>query len=431
MQIGTITEVAGLLIIGLVTLRAAVSIYSFAGRSMQTARLNREYIEQFRAFTANAVKKIDVDRDSRELSWNGKRKFQVVWREYENLNKDICSFYLAPYDRRPIPSYRPGQFLTFELPIPGQSDPLMRCYSLSDSPAQNQQHYRITVKKLAPPPKTPPGTPPGLSSSYLHENLAEGGIVEVFSPAGEFDLNQNSGRPVVLIAGGVGLTPLISMLNWLVTTRSKREIWFFYGVRNRGEHAMYDHLDRIRRENPNVRTVIFYAEPSLSCRKGIDYDVEGFVSVELMRRLLKARNYEFYVCGPPPMMNMVTRDLAAWGVPPADVKTEAFGPASPKKSGARETAAADQEESENNFQIVFARSRKTIKWIKNSGTLLEFAEANGIKARFNCRAGACGTCKTKLRQGEVSYIRTPEIDPGAGNCLLCVSQPKSDIVLDI
>jgi hypothetical protein len=430
MQIGTLTELAGLAIVALVTLRAAAGICSVAGRSLRTARLNREKIETVENLTAKALKRIKTERPSHDLSWNGKRKFQIVCREYENANKDVSSFYLAPYDRRPIPSYQPGQFLTFELPIPGQPDPVVRCYSLSDSPARVQQHYRVTIKRLAPPPGAPPSTPPGLSSSFFHEHLAEGAIVDVFSPAGEFRLAEESERPVVLVAGGVGLTPLISMLNWLVATGSRREIWLFYGVRNRGEHAMYGQLDRIRRENRNVQIVVFYAEPTRACRKGVDYHIEGFVNVEVMKRLLKAGNYEFYVCGPPPMMDKITSDLAAWGVPPQDIKTESFGPAA-GPNAAEQLPPSEPEPGAETYHVVFARSRKSLRWSKSAGTLLEFAEANGVKARYNCRGGICGTCKTGLREGEVDYLRKPEKDPGKGACLMCISQPKSDLVLDI
>ncbi|GBF27140.1 flavohemoprotein [bacterium MnTg02] len=436
MQIGIIAEVGGLLLIAAVSVRAAISIYSIAGRRAHANRQDREYIQLFEFLSSSILKKFEAEREKPELSWTGKRKFRVVRRQYEDYNNDICSFFLAPYDHRPLPPYRPGQFLTFELPIAGQPQPVVRCYSLSDSPTVNQQYYRISIKRLAPPPHAPPGTPPGLSSNYFHDNLREGDIVEVLAPSGEFCIDQQSERPVVLIAGGVGLTPLISMLNALAASRSKREIWFFYGVRNRGDHAMYDHLQRVRRQNPNVRTVIFYGDPTSKCRKGIDYDVEGFVSVELIKSLLKARNYKFYVCGPPPMMELVTTGLEEWGVPADDIMFEAFGPASLKKTAKLEDAAgesddAGRQEPAKIFKVVFARSKKTVQWTKSMGTLLDLAEANGVKARCGCRAGNCGTCVTPLRQGEVDYVHKPGKDPEPGYCLPCIALPKSDLVIDI
>ena len=428
MQIGEITEVGGWLIIVAVSLRALIGAFSMARRRWRAARLDREYIALFEKLAARACRTFDAERQLRELSWSGKRKFRIVRRAYEDRSKDICSFYLAPYDNRPIPPFRPGQFLTFELPVPGRPQPVVRCYSLSDTPTE-RQHYRISIKKLRAPSHAPEGTPPGVSSNYFHDHLREGDIVDVLAPAGDFCLNQESERPIVLVAGGVGLTPLVSMLNWLVASQTGREIWFFYGVRNRAEHAMYDHLERIRRENPNVRTVIAYSRPTETCKKGVHYDVEGHVSVELMKPLLAARDCEFYVCGPRPMMDRMTQDLAASGVAPEDVMFEAFGPAAGEKAAEPEDVAAD--DGARTFRVEFSRSGKIVQWTKSLGTLLELAEASGVKARCGCRAGVCGTCVTGLRQGEVNYVHRPAKEPEADFCLPCITQPKSDLVLDI
>ncbi|MGI9384152.1 MAG: FAD-binding oxidoreductase, partial [Methyloligellaceae bacterium] len=379
-----ITEIAGWALVGAASFRGLISVFAFTGRRWRAARLDREYLDLFEKLAGRALKTIDTDRQSREQTWSGKRKFRIVRRVYENLSKDICSFYLAPYDNRPIPRFRPGQFLTFELPVPWQRHPVVRCYSLSDSPTE-RGHYRISIKRLWAPSHAPAGTPPGVSSNYFHEHLQEGDIVDVLAPAGEFCLHQESERPVVLVAGGVGLTPLISMLNALVASGSRREIWFFYGVRNRAEHAMYDHLARIRREFPNVRTVIAYSRPTETCRKGIDYDIEGHVSVELLKPLLAARHCEFYVCGPTAMMDRVTADLAAAGVAPEDIRQEAFGPATAKTSPVRDAASAA--DAGKTFRVEFSRSGKVVQWTKSLGTILELAEASGVKARCGCRAG--------------------------------------------
>ena len=428
MQLADFTEIAGWVLVGGASARALFSAFAFTGRRWRAARLDREYIELFEELADKALKKFDRERQQQEQAWSGKRKFRIVQREYENQRKDICSFYLTPYDNRPLPPFRPGQFLTFQLKVPGKRQPVVRCYSISDSPTE-RRYYRITVKKLWAPPQAPEGTPPGLASSHVHDRLQVGDVVEALAPSGEFCLDLESQRPVVMVAGGVGLTPLVSMLNALVATGSRREIWFFYGVRNRTEHAMYDHLDRIRRAYPNVRVVVAYSRPTPTCRKGIDYDIEGHVSVTLMKPLLAARSCEFYVCGPAPMMDRVTKDLTAAGVPEEDVKLEAFGAAAVKAKAERNDASAA--DAGQTFRVEFARSRKVVQWTKSAGTLLELAEASGVKARCGCRAGVCGTCLSALRQGEVDYIQRPAKEPGAAQCLPCITQPKSDLVIDI
>ena len=432
MQIETMIEVGGLVLVGAALLRAAIAAVSFAARYMRFGHRKRKQIKQFRAMAADHIRRHDVVRKHFQPAWEGKRQFRIVRRIYENVKGDVCSFYLAPLDGKPLPPYRPGQFLTIHLPIPGMT----RCYSLSEYPAERQRHYRLTVKKLLPPAHAAAGTPPGLSSCYLHDQLNEGAIVEAVAPAGSFCLEQSSDRPVVLIAGGVGLTPLLSMLNWLVATRSQRPIWVFYGVRNRSEHAFYDHLHTLRRHCPNMRLVVFYSRPTAACRKGIDYDVEGHVSVNVLKAVLVARTYEFYICGPPPLMQTVTRGLAQWGVPPADIKLETFGSASATlRSRFLNTMGVPNSmplaKSSQTRQIKFVRSKKTVTWAERDGTLLELAEACGVRARCSCRAGQCGSCKVPLKRGAVDYLQEPLTMPEAGSCLLCITQPRTDLVLDL
>ena len=428
MQLTDLTEIAGWVLVGGASARALFSAVAFAGRRWRAARLDREYITLFDELADKALKKFDGERQRLQQAWSGRRKFRIVQRTYENQRKDICSFYLTPYDNQPLPPFHPGQFLTFHLKVPGQPQPVVRCYSLSDSPTE-RRYYRITVKRLWAPANAAQGTPPGLASSYVHDRLQVGDVVEALAPSGAFCLDLKSQRPVVMVAGGVGLTPLVSMLNALVATRSRREIWFFYGVRNRTEHAMYDHLDRIRRAFPNVRLVVAYSRPTPTCRKGIDYDIEGHVGVTLMKPLLAARSCEFYVCGPSAMMDGITKDLAAAGVPPEDIKLEAFGAAAVKATSKR--SAAPAADAGQTFRVEFARSGRVVQWTKSDGTLLELAEAHGVKARCGCRAGVCGTCQAGLRQGEVDYIQRPAREPGAAQCLPCITQPRSDVVLDI
>ncbi len=229
-----IVEVAGLAIVGGCAAQAAVSLY---GSMQRRARESSTAAREARLFQQRAevlLQSGKADRDHKELSWNGNRKFYIE-RKVEEA-KDICSFYFKPHDHKPLAPFKPGQFLTFALKMPDQAKPLIRCYSLSDSP-HNTEHYRCTIKRLDPPPKNPEA-PPGRSSNFFHRVLAEGDIIDVRAPSGHFFLDQSTDKPVVLIGGGVGLTPVWSMLNAICDSGSRRETWFFYGVMNRNDQAM-------------------------------------------------------------------------------------------------------------------------------------------------------------------------------------------------
>ncbi|MDP6351468.1 MAG: 2Fe-2S iron-sulfur cluster-binding protein [Alphaproteobacteria bacterium] len=363
-------------------------------------------------------------RDLKELSWNGWRKFEVASKVPET--SDICSFYLRPHDGRPLPPFQPGQFLTFQLHLPDQRKPVVRCYSLSDGPGI-PEHYRVSIKRV-PPPRDKPDVPPGLASNYFHGQLNQGDILDIKAPGGAFYLDMTKQTPVVLIGGGIGVTPVLSMLNAIVSSGSKRETWFFYGLRNKTEHVLKEHLEQVAKENENVHLQICYSKPDDGDIKGEDYDHAARVSVDLFKEVLPSNNYEYYMCGPPPFMTSITEGLAEWGVPDRDVNFEAFGPASAKKAGP--PAAAAEAGAGAAITVSFAKSGASLAWSADAGSLLDFAEDNDIQIESGCRAGSCGTCVIAIMSGEVTYLHEPGEAPDAGSCLTCIAVPKGDISLD-
>jgi ferredoxin-NADP reductase len=369
-----------------------------------------------------------MNREKTDASWNGFRKFEIMRKNSEGGG--ICSFYLTPHDKKPLPPFDPGQYLTFQLPIPGQRKPIIRCYSLSDSP-HHPNYYRVSIKAV-PPPRDQPEAPPGLSSNFFHDSLNENDILDVKAPGGHFFLDTTKHTPVVLIGGGIGLTPVLSMLNTICESGSTREVWFFYGVRNSAEHVMKEHLEQIAAEHENVHLMVCYSNPGDDDVAGRDYQHAERVSVNLFQRVLPSSNYDFYMCGPPPMMNTLVPELAAWGVPEKNIHFEAFGPATvkkatPEKNAEEKAAAAAAAES---IEVVFAKSGKTVQWDSEADSILDFAEENDIAIDFGCRAGNCGTCITAVRAGDVKYVVEPGAAPEAGSCLTCISVPRSSITLD-
>src|SRR5262249_22486994 len=160
-----------------------------------------------------------------------------------------------------------------------------------------------------------------------------GDIVDVKSPSGQFFLSPRGETPVVLIGGGIGVTPALSMLNAIAAANVQRDVWFFYGVRHGGEHIMRDHLTAIAAAHPHVHIHVCYSDvrPNVDI-EGRDYTHAERVSVDLFKRVLPSNAAHFYLCGPPPMMQSLVEGLTAWGVGNDQIHYEAFGPASIKST---------------------------------------------------------------------------------------------------
>lgn len=417
------------LIGGAVLAAVAIQVVAMTWSSMRRASAESAYYDQQVAMLRNQVKAssahMRAERDRATLTWNGIRKYRIDRKVPEGGG--ICSFYLKPHDGKGHPPFDPGQYLTFQLKIPGKDKPVIRCYSLSDSPMQ-RDYYRVSIKKV-PPPRDRPDLPSGLSSSFFHDQLEEGDILDVKAPSGKFFMDQTKHTPVVLIGGGVGLTPVMSMVNTIALSGSKRETHFFYGVRNSKEHVMKEHLEQLARDHENIHLHVCYSNPEEGEEEGRDYQHAERVSVDLFKRTLPSNNYDFYICGPPPMMESLVKDLGEWGVPEANVHFEAFGPASVKKAKPKPAEDASAAPAEA-IEVEFAKSGKKVAWDASFDSLLEFGEAQGIAMDSGCRAGNCGTCITAVKSGDVKYVEEPGAAPESGSCLVCVSVPKGNLVLE-
>ena len=359
-------------------------------------------------------------------AWQGLRSFRVERKVVEDEMRSVCSFYLVPEDGQPLPPFLPGQFLTFRLDIPaaaGNTEQVVRCYSLSDAPRPDG--YRVSIKRVPPPMGGQ--FPPGRSSTYFHDQVAVGSLLQVRAPGGHFHLDR-SDSPVVLIAGGIGITPMLSMLNWCLAEQAGREIWLFYGVRNGRELVMKRHLEALAVAHPNFHLRLCLSEPLPEDVTGDEYVHRGRVNLSLLRMQLPLKPYHYYICGPTPMLESLVPALEDWGVPDAHIHFEAFGPSSIKRKQPA-TIAAPQVEA-TGIIVTFAKSGKQLPWQPAAGNLLEFAEANGIAVDSGCRAGSCGTCQTTIRAGEVAYNQPPDFDPEPGACLLCSCKPKTSLTLE-
>ena len=359
---------------------------------------------------------------------SGFRELRVVAKVRESAI--ITSFHLEPVQAEGWRPFEPGQFLIFRMPVQGGDGFVLRNYSVSCSPRQ-QGSYRITVKREAAPRGD---VPDGVSSSYLHDHVEVGDVLLAEGPRGDFVLDAESKRPVVLLSGGVGLTPLVAMLHALAAT--ERKAFFIHACDHGDVHALRDEVTAIAASRPGIRAHFCYRFPTDEDKAAGYHHSEGVVTRELLQQLLPLDDYDFYLCGPSPFMQAVHSVLRGLGVPRQRIAYEFFGPATLLEAPT-ETAPAELPPtapaivSDGALTVEFRKSGRTAVWDATAESLLAFAEDQGLSPEFSCRAGICGTCKSHLVSGEVAYFEEPLDEPPPGDVLLCCSKPRGSIVLDL
>ena len=249
--------------------------------------------------------------------WTGWREFVVKSKQPES--DVITSFVLEPADGGPVVNFEPGQYISVAVQVPRLGLQQIRQYSLSDAP--NGRSYRISVKREAGPN---PGEE-GFVSTLLHDHVQVGDSILLAPPYGNFFIDVNASTPVVLISGGVGLTPMISMLNRVLQSPG-REIVFVHGARNSAVHAMKDHLQTVAAQHPNFKTFIFYDTPLPRDQQGKDFNVPGIVAIDKIADAIMLPDADYYICGPIPFMRLQHDALIARGIKEAKVHYEVFGP---------------------------------------------------------------------------------------------------------
>ena len=413
--------------------------------------------------------------DINGIKWMATKAFVVDKKIIEDASASICSFYLKPLDGLALPEFLPGQFLTFSLDLPhptqaNQLEKISRCYSLSD--AFNAKYYRVSIKKCLAPLHT--DLPQGRVSHYFHNQVKEGDVLQIRAPSGQFNLSPDRG-PIVLIAGGIGITPLFTMLRHIQQHQPMREVWLFYGSRCLNDLMQLPELLALAKANPHFHLTIALSDMTetqmqtdmeqLNQSFGssvVDYFVQERISLNLLRHTLPFKPFDFYICGPAALMETLVPDLERWGVASNKIHFEAFGPASVKRIKPVANMPANSvvnsiANSPSNFEdsiqanltasaqvsqisahlghskVVCLKSGKELLWESHHLNMLELFESHGIELNSACRSGNCGSCQTTLLSGEVEYENLPNYTPDAGTCLICVAKPKafSSVVLDV
>jgi uncharacterized protein len=343
----------------------------------------------------------------------------------------ITSFHLEPAEPGGWRAFEAGQFLVFRFPADNERGHVLRTYSVSCAPG-HPGRYRISVKREVAPRQ---GVPEGLGSCHLHDIVEVGDILMADGPRGDFYLDRKSSRPVVLLSGGVGLTPMVSMLHALVEQSDRRAV-FVHACDNGEVHALGDEVRSLAETRSGIEAHFVYRFPTEADRAAARYHAEGMVTRELLQQLLPLDDYDFYLCGPPPFMQAVFRLVRSLGVAKDRIAYEFFGPATMLEPGSLPAVVTVEQAvgalpAVGAITVTFRKSGSSATWVDGSESLLTFAESHGLAPEFSCRAGVCGTCKTGLVDGEISYFEEPLDDPGARQVLICCARPKNSLVLDL
>ncbi|WP_173918120.1 NO-inducible flavohemoprotein [Halobacillus sp. Marseille-Q1614] len=253
------------------------------------------------------------DAEGQTGGWSGFRNFTIDKKVQES--NVITSFYLKAEDGKPIASFRPGQYITVKIDIPGEKFTHLRQYSLSDAP--DKGYYRISVKRE----DGLEDNPDGVVSNYLHQELKEGDILPITAPAGDFFLEEDSDAPLVLISGGVGLTPMMSMLQRMKDVETDRDVYFIHAAQNEDVHAFKEDVRQAAERMKSCQSKVIYSEPL----ENGTADKEGVIELEWLRSIAPG-SADFYFCGPTGFMKAVNHMLKEWGIPEERINFEFFGP---------------------------------------------------------------------------------------------------------
>jgi ferredoxin-NADP reductase len=342
-----------------------------------------------------------------KIRWLGK----LVLAEIEDVTHNVKTFRFKPGDGTQIPfDYLPGQFLTLHI-APG-GIPTKRSYTIASTPTWRDR-IEITVKREEL----------GLVSRWLHDELQPGDEVEIEAPNGTFTFTGKEAESVLLIGGGVGVTPMMSAARYLTETNWPGTVHLVLGFRTPGDFLFRDEIAALQARNPSLRVTVTMSRPedgSWSGRKG---QIDAALLAEAVPDIASQRAH---ICGPPPMMDAVKEALIAIGLSETQIRTEAFGTIKrdPTAKGAASTEVAGR---------VFFQSSNVQAPVFAGSTILDAADEAGIFIDNACRSGTCGSCRVKLASGRVQMPVEDALsgeDKADGYILACQAEISGDVTVD-
>jgi len=342
--------------------------------------------------------------------WKGKLLVASVYQETPNVK----TFRLTMPDRSDLPfTYIAGQFLTLAVTVDGK--PLKRAYTIASHPC-DKRALEVTIKREEN----------GLVSRYLHDVIHEGDLIEIEAAFGNLTFAGVTGESIVLIGGGVGITPLMSVLRCLIACGMKNEIHLLYACKTLNDFVFRDELKLLQERNSNFKIAVAVEKLEGSFPGAIEGRLTKEKIAATVPQISKSR---VHLCGPPGMMEAMKSILRELKVPVEQIKTEAFGPS---RAPALSPAAEVPKTSVALKQVDFKKAGKTLS-IQPNETVLELAESSGIDIPYSCRTGTCGTCKVKLLSGQVTMDcqdSLTEEDKRQKIILACQAKAQSDLEIE-
>jgi len=360
-----------------------------------------------------------LDRPDSALAWEGWRPFVVARRTREAEGMD--SFELRPADEQPLARFAAGQFVSVRLRHAERE--FVRPWSLS-AYQRSPRSYRITVKR-----EDRAG-----ASAALHDEVRVGTQLELRPPSGDFRLDRTRVMPVVLVAAGIGITPLLAMAHaHLDRGQDAAPVRLIHCVRHGQVHPMRAEIEALCREHSRFSARFVYSRPTEQDLADSRFHARGRLDSQRLIGMLQDLSIEFagktipvpwyetdvYLCGPPAFIDELRADLLKSGARAERLRSEYFEP--DRASGRGERVAGSR--------VNFNRSARTLVWRSSTGqTLLELARAAGLDLPSSCRSGYCQTCQCRILDGEVQYDFAPLGAPPPGFALLCCARPGSSVL---
>lgn len=398
-------------------------VSGLATQRMQRRQRSIRQAELARLRNATKVARLNSQLTNANQSagqWRVMEVFKVVAE-----SADAKSFYLADPNQQALPGFHPGQYLMVRPALAGKYQ-ATRCYSLSVAP--NTKLWRITVKRQETDKPLRQDRKTGGLSNWLHGNIREGDCLLIGGPSGHFYLAPENRSPLVLLAAGVGITPMASMLQYALHVSPQRPVSLYYQVKDAEHWPLGAEVHSYCKRQDSCRVYSYLSRPSNNNLQLVANQHPGvfragkFSASEVVQEVATPHAH-YFMCGPDAWMAGLREQLSAWGIPAEQIHWESFGGAS--------SPLSDIQLNQQSHAVEFSRSglKTTVEGAEQS--LWELAQANDIPIPSGCLSGVCGSCRVKLLKGTVHYDRPVSASLASDECLTCVARPTSDVQLDV
>jgi MOSC domain-containing protein YiiM/ferredoxin-NADP reductase len=391
------------------TVSEVVAATQFAGRDPAALRRVRKARGISVKWQSRVRRMIDAEV-RRRIETSGAQRNSFIVNEVVPETKDALSIWLRPADGARLVPALPGQYVTIVW-----ADGMMRTYSLSAFDADRR--YRITVKLVSDAQGVL-----GQASARIAD-LKAGDVLTVERPRGNFHPDVDDDTPVVLAAAGIGVTPIMAMLEH-ATRQGRRNVFAAFGMRRADEHPLVSELKALVAERRHLSLMLAYSRHDGAPIQGLPAPKQGRLTAADLLPYATTPLAEVFLCGPGEFIRQMHDGLVERGVNSQCIRYESFGPSTLRPVPAVTT------DPDTTFTISFTRSDVQAVWSPSSGTLLNLAEAAGVSPAFGCRSGACGLCRTEISKGRVSYVE-PIDEPDDGYVFPCCAIPETDCRLDL